>query len=515
MGQLLLKMLVGAIAGLAIWMLFEPSAPPLASDAWQIWEAWLFIMLGATVGACVGALNGWIQGSKVHLLRGAGFGLVFGAFGGALGHALGGALYSAVFRADVFISPDYSVPARMVARMLALAPAGALLGVAIGGSSLNKARMVQGLIGGVLGGAIAGILFDPLGMIVGPLFATMKATHGGQLQETGALSRALTCVLLGGLICLFIGIVDLIARSAWVRLVLGRNEGKEWPIDSPQTFIGRKEGANIPLFGDQNIAPMHACITKQGGSYTISDGGSPIGTYVNGQRISTAPLFHGAQIQIGSFTLQFLMKKGSAPVRGPENFNQAYAIQNQGAQVGAAPYVAAQGYPQPGYPQQGYPTQAMPAAGPGYGQAPTQAMPAPGSLYGAAPTQAMPAPSGGFPAQQPTIAYPSPASQPTMAYGAAAGGFTLSAIDGPLVGQRFPVRAPIELGRESASVPMSFDTGASRRHAGITPGPMGLVVTDLNSTNGTFVNGQRVQSANAGPGDLIKVGATTFRVEPG
>ena len=91
----------------------------------------------------------------------------------------------------------------------------------------------------------------------------------------------------------------------------------------------------------------------------------------------------------------------------------------------------------------------------------------------------------------------------------------LAAVDGPLVGQRFPVRGPLELGRESPSVPMSFDTGASRRHASVVPGPAGLFVSDLNSTNGTFVNGQRVQTANAGPGDLIKIGATTFRVEPG
>jgi pSer/pThr/pTyr-binding forkhead associated (FHA) protein len=104
---------------------------------------------------------------------------------------------------------------------------------------------------------------------------------------------------------------------------------------------------------------------------------------------------------------------------------------------------------------------------------------------------------------------------PTKAYPQtpAAGGVALVATDGPLVGQRFPVNGAIEVGREAAGIPMGFDTMASRRHASIAAGPMGAVVTDLGSTNGTYVNGQRVQSQTVRHGDLVKIGATTFRVE--
>lgn len=497
MGQLLLKMLVGAAAGLAIWMLFEPFAPPLGSPREPTWELEFVMCLGMAVGLAVGGLNGWIQGSRVHLLRGAGLGLLFGGIGASLGYEIGASLVTGIFHDPaVFISPQYTLPTRMFARVLALAPIGAFLGVAIGASTLNTRRAVQGMLGGVIGGAVAGFAFDPVGTVVGPFMVGVNGGAHGSSVETGAVSRAITAVLIGALIALFIAIVDLLARSAWVRLVLGRNEGKEWPVDSERTFIGRNERANIPLFGDPNVAPMHACIIKQGQAYTISDGGSPMGTFVNGQRIQNAPLFHGAQIQIGSYALQFLMKHGAAPARGPENFNQAYAIQNQ--PVGVSAYGA----------QPGYPAQPQTAA----------ASPAPGSLYGSAPTQVMPSASGSYAPQQqqPTVAFPNPASQPTTAYTpVGAGGFTLVGVDGPLIGQRFPVRGVVELGRESASVPMSYDTNASRRHASVAPGPIGLMVSDLNSTNGTFVNGQRVQSANAGPGDMIRIGATTFRVEPG
>jgi len=282
MGQLLLKMLVGATAGLVIWMLFEPFVPPIGSSAETAWELKFVLCLGMAIGLAVGGLNGWIQGSRSHILRGAGLGLLFGGIGAPLGYQIGGGICQSMFGAGVFLSHDATIATKTIARIVALTPIGILLGAAIGASSLNARRTVQGLIGGLIGAGIGGLVFDTVGFIVGPMTVGLNGGGHGQAVETGSVSRALYAVLLGGLIALFIGIVDLIARSAWVRLVLGRNEGKEWPVDSPQTFIGRNERANIPLFGDPNIAPMHACITKQGGAYVIADGGSPAGTYVNG-----------------------------------------------------------------------------------------------------------------------------------------------------------------------------------------------------------------------------------------
>ena len=47
----------------------------------------------------------------------------------------------------------------------------------------------------------------------------------------------------------------------------------------------------------------------------------------------------------------------------------------------------------------------------------------------------------------------------------------------------------------------------SRVHCRLTALPSGeLEVKDLESTNGTFVNGQRVEQARLAPGDRIQVG---------
>ena len=59
------------------------------------------------------------------------------------------------------------------------------------------------------------------------------------------------------------------------------------------------------------------------------------------------------------------------------------------------------------------------------------------------------------------------------------------------------------------------DVGISRRHARIDFDGGQVVLTDLGSTNGTSVNGQRVSAVALNPGDMVQLGTTTltFRVD--
>jgi len=450
--------MVGGFAGILAWILVEPTKPPaLDGPAWNSFEVRLIVALAALVGLAVGGLDGYTRGSRTHLLRGLGFGLIFGTVGGMFGYSIGGQLVTTLFGG---VRQGLG-PLTVLTRVVALAPLGLFLGAAIGAGSLTKARAIQGAIGGAIGAAAGAAVFDIVGAILAPTALLAGGVTNGATGEVGAIPRAVFATTMGAAIGLFIGLVERFSRRAWLRLSLGRNEGKEWSIDSDQTFIGRSEGAQVPLFGDMNVAPAHASIQRQGGQYILVDGGSPVGTYVNGQRISSVALFPGAQIQIGGFRLEFLMK------------GQAVAYAPQAPMMAAAPM--------------------MPVA-PAY------------------------APQPYAPPSNATQAYPvSPvASMPTQAYAAppVAGQGTVVAMDGPLAGQRFPLFGSLEFGRESAQVPMGYDTQASRRHASVQAGPTGPMVTDLGSTNGTYVNGQRIQSSPLRPGDLLKVGSTTFRFEP-
>ncbi len=59
------------------------------------------------------------------------------------------------------------------------------------------------------------------------------------------------------------------------------------------------------------------------------------------------------------------------------------------------------------------------------------------------------------------------------------------------------------------------DATASRRHAKLLTGAKGLTVEDLDSTNGTFVNGQRIKRALVQDGDVVSIGSYDFIVRDG
>ena len=82
-------------------------------------------------------------------------------------------------------------------------------------------------------------------------------------------------------------------------------------------------------------------------------------------------------------------------------------------------------------------------------------------------------------------------------------------------GETIEVAAPTVVGRDGQSgIRLDRDEFASGRHARIEPRPDGALVSDLGSTNGTFVNGEKLERAQlARAGDLIRVGETELQVQ--
>lgn len=66
----------------------------------------------------------------------------------------------------------------------------------------------------------------------------------------------------------------------------------------------------------------------------------------------------------------------------------------------------------------------------------------------------------------------------------------------------------IGIGRESGNAIQIHDTEVSRRHAELRRNGLTYLLVDLGSSNGTFVNGQRVTSHSLTSGDQVGVGGT-------
>src|SRR5215217_1270587 len=87
----------------------------------------------------------------------------------------------------------------------------------------------------------------------------------------------------------------------------------------------------------------------------------------------------------------------------------------------------------------------------------------------------------------------------------------LVAVAGLLANQVFPLVEPeLTMGRDAANSICVPDPALSRRHCSLVKGDSGWTVRDLESSNGTFVNGIQVSARPLTDGDRIAIGASVF-----
>jgi pSer/pThr/pTyr-binding forkhead associated (FHA) protein len=94
--------------------------------------------------------------------------------------------------------------------------------------------------------------------------------------------------------------------------------------------------------------------------------------------------------------------------------------------------------------------------------------------------------------------------------------FVLRGVSGPTFGKNFPIIGTVTIGRMSeCEIPLPYE-GISRRHARLQTVPEGIMVEDLGSSNGTFVNDERIHKGLLKPGDELRLDTLRFLlVQPG
>ncbi len=71
----------------------------------------------------------------------------------------------------------------------------------------------------------------------------------------------------------------------------------------------------------------------------------------------------------------------------------------------------------------------------------------------------------------------------------------------------------VSIGRAKDNDVRVQDSTVSSHHAKIVTFYNASYIEDLGSTNGTFVNGKRIQKYTLNPGDVISMGALSLKVE--
>lgn len=239
-------------------------------------------------------------------------------------------------------------------------------------------------------------------------------------------------------------------------------DGREYQVPEGGLVIGRDASCEVVLTSDE-VSRRHAEIRPGPAGYVLTDS-SANGTLVNGQRIAGARVLARADvIRIGSDELRFYADAAPAPAAAPPP-----------AAVGARQRLN-------------------------------------DTLHGI-PT--MPPPSMSKPALNDTLhgipSTPAPAAAPPPPLA------SLLVRSGVLKGQRLPVRAPVvNLGRAEYNDVVLPEPSVSTAHAKLQRREGVWVVSDLGSTNGTLVDGERVEGeVPLSPGATLKLGEVALLFEP-
>jgi pSer/pThr/pTyr-binding forkhead associated (FHA) protein len=115
----------------------------------------------------------------------------------------------------------------------------------------------------------------------------------------------------------------------------------------------------------------------------------------------------------------------------------------------------------------------------------------------------------------PRAGAPVPAQPPPRKRGARRAPGKAVVVEGTsLKGKTFPLTAELTIGRsEECQVKVDGDTYVSSVHARIFPRDAAVMVEDLGSTNGTYLNRRRITApAELQRGDRLKVGKTVLEM---
>lgn len=92
--------------------------------------------------------------------------------------------------------------------------------------------------------------------------------------------------------------------------------------------------------------------------------------------------------------------------------------------------------------------------------------------------------------------------------------YVVRGVTGVVFGRTFTIDQPVTVGRAPVcDIAIQEEPTLSRCHVRLSPTPEGMLVQDLGSTNGTYINGQRISQWIARAGDELRLDCIRFLIE--
>jgi len=294
LGSVLWQMVIaGAIGGFLSWLCNEPFYDDAGNSS--LTQIGLFFgVVGGCIGLCLGAVEGIMGRVYEKAVISGLIGLAIGFAGGFVGGLLGQIIFSVVIG-----DAEPGLIQLVFARTIGWAAVGLFVGLGQGVAVRSTRKILNGLLGGLIGGAVGGLLFDFVGAFV----------------VGGEASRAIAITVLGACAGAAIGMVEELAKQAWLRIVQGPLAGKEFILYHAVTTIGSSPKCEITIPKDPSILPQHCAIRTAGRGYALDSVDERSPAIVNGQPARQAALRDGDQIQLGHTVL--LYSERAAKNAGP------------------------------------------------------------------------------------------------------------------------------------------------------------------------------------------------------
>lgn len=266
----------------------------------------LFPLVAGLIGLFVGAADGLICRLPRRAILCGLIGLLVGIVGGFVCSIAAEIAYAPLSQLAMSVEDEassglstFGFIIQMFGRSLAWCLAGIAMGLGQGIALRSKRLLIYGLLGGIVGGLFGGLLFDPIDQIL-----------LGPDKPSAHISRLIGFGVIGASVGAMIGVVEILARDAWLRMTQGPLTGKEFLLFKDIMKVGSSPRSDIYLFNDQLVAPDHAIIRAVGDECEIEVSQRSHPVLVNNATIRRSRLRHGDNVTIGRTVFVFQRRKG-------------------------------------------------------------------------------------------------------------------------------------------------------------------------------------------------------------